>query len=66
MLTSPRRLGAIDVSRLRRTQIENWFHGLAEQGKGIRVKKGEDAKFRPLRRRPPRKRDVGAPPQIGA
>jgi len=39
-------LGDIDLGRLRRAQVENWFHALAEQGRRVRVKKGRDAKHR--------------------
>ena len=39
-------LGAIDLTRLRRSQVESWFHALAEKGQRVRVKKGKDAKHR--------------------
>jgi len=39
-------LGAIDVARLRRSQVENWFHGIAEKGQRIRVRKGREAEHR--------------------
>jgi len=39
-------LGAIELTRLRRSHVENWFHGLAEKGGRIRVKKGKAAKHR--------------------
>ena len=41
-----RALGTQDVRTLRRSQVENWFHGLAEKGRGVRVKKDAEAKFR--------------------
>lgn len=37
-------LGEMDLARLRRSKVENWFHSLAEQGRRIRVKKGKQAK----------------------
>lgn len=40
-------LGRIDLSRLRRTQVEKWFHDLADRGGRLRTKKGEEAKYRP-------------------
>lgn len=39
-------LGPIDLNRLRRSQIESWFHSLAEQGQRVRVRKGKTAKHR--------------------
>lgn len=39
-------LGTIDLAKLRRSQIENWFHGLAELGARVRAKKGKAAKHR--------------------
>lgn len=39
-------LGGIDLARLRRNQVESWFHGLAEQGGRIRAKKGKVTKLR--------------------
>jgi len=39
-------MGAIELTRLRRSQVENWFHGLAEKGARVRVKKDKDAKHR--------------------
>lgn len=32
-------LGAVELTRLRRSQVESWFHGLAEKGARVRVKK---------------------------
>jgi integrase len=39
-------LGAVDLSRLHRSQVEAWFHALAEQGQRVRVGKGKAAKHR--------------------
>jgi integrase len=39
-------LGSIDLARLRRSQVENWFHGLAEKGARIRARRGKEAKHR--------------------
>ena len=39
-------LGEIDLSRLRRPQVEGWFHSLAEQGQRVRVRKDRPFKHR--------------------
>jgi len=41
-------LGRIDIGKLRRSQVESWFHQLADQGARIRTKKDHEPRQRAL------------------